>query len=132
VELVADYFAAIGRGIVAVVLWVGRLLLRLLTILVWAFVLAGVVVSYRASVVLGAVLSVVFAVGSGFVLYVVKRRSDERWEQEQAELEAAGVQISDDAGGIGSFVVKVIVALVIVVVFFKYFVQIRLVPQVGN
>ena len=74
-ELLADYFSALGRGVVSVCVFLGRSVLRLLLLAAWLFALFGVLYSYfRVSVVVGAILTVVFLLGSGFVLFVLARR----------------------------------------------------------
>lgn len=81
-QLLADYFSALGRGIVSVALSLGRGFLRLLAILAFVAALFGVVYSYvRVSVVLGVILTVVFLLGTGFIIYVL----NQRYPQEEYE-----------------------------------------------
>ncbi len=132
-ELVADYFAALGRGVWRILVWVGWLLGRFLAVLVWAGLLAGVVIALGRSLILGVTLGVLFLLGSGFVLFVLVQRDRERSERERSEQRAANVNVVSAQGdGIGTFIRKVLIALIIVFLFLKYFVQIRLVPQVGH
>jgi hypothetical protein len=116
-NLLADYVVAVTRGVTGIVLAVARAVLRLLVVVAWIMVAAFIVVLAGSHLVLAVIAGVVFLFASGFAWYAYRRIRPR--------------PVYDDAseGGGMPFVVKVILACIIVVLFFKYFVQIRLVPE---
>lgn len=114
-NLVADYVAALARGIAGITLFVGRAVLRVVILAAWLIVAALIVVLAGSHLVLAIVAAATFLFASGFAWYAYRR---------------ARPRPVYDTGGM-PFVLKVILACIIVVLFLKYFVQIRLVPQPG-
>jgi hypothetical protein len=118
--LVADYVAALGRGIAGVTFFVARALLRIVVLAAWLIVAALIVILAGSHLILAVIAGTAFLFVSGFAWYAY-RRVRPRPVYDDAAREGGGMP----------FVVKVILACIIVVLFLKYFVQIRLVPQSG-
>lgn len=131
-NLLSDYFAALGRVIAGFGMWLAIVVVRLLALIVWCFAASGVILSYRVSAIVGGILTVVFLLATGFVVYVFNRRRAESEALIERERPQQAMSAPDGGGGVGSFIVKVIIALIIVVIFIKYFVQVRLVPETGH
>ena len=117
-NLVADYVTALARGVGGLLFFVGRAILRILVLAAWLIVAALIVVLAGSHLVLAVIAGAAFLFVSGFAWYAY-RRVRPRPVYDHAEREGGGMP----------FVVKVILACIIVVLFLKYFVQIQLVPQ---
>jgi hypothetical protein len=120
-NLLADYVMALTRGVGGVVFAVGRALLRLLLIVAWVMAAALVLVLARSHLILAVIVGAAFLFASGFAWYAYRRARPRPVHADDAAREGGGMP----------FVLKVILACVIVVLFLKYFVQIRLVPEGG-
>jgi hypothetical protein len=134
VALLVDYFGAVGRGLLAVVLWLLRLVAWVAGVALLAVLALATLRLVTWNPPLGFVVVVVEALAAGFVVFVLRRRHVDAFAAEGSAADREPVDYEDGRQELRSipFVFKVVLGCIIVVLFFKYVVQIRLEPIVNE
>jgi hypothetical protein len=120
-NLNVDSFAALGRAAASFSLWLLLLVVRVVALIAWFVAAFGVIVSYRVSLILGAILTIVFGMATWLILYALNRPAGDR-------VGSAGQTAAGD-GGVSPLLVKLVLGLIAIILFFKYIVQVQLLPQ---